>query len=152
MNLQRKKLAAVLCIIWLACLTLYKLGYYPIAHPLFDAIGWVCFVSFLYFAWNDRKRNQIRRLPCVDQPFGLAHSLVMRKTITIDDEVYKALSSLKRNKQDSFTEVIRRYSPHQCETAGELLDAYEVAPLPKINWDALDKIPAGRGRRSGGRK
>jgi hypothetical protein len=38
------------------------------------------------------------------------------------------------------------------ETAGELLDVYEHAPLPKVNWDVLEKIAAGRGRRSGGRK
>ena len=76
----------------------------------------------------------------------------MSKTITIADEVYRSLSELKRGQRDSFTEVIRRILPQKCDTAGELLDAWEQLPPPKINWDRLEKIAAGRGRRSGGRK
>jgi predicted CopG family antitoxin len=76
----------------------------------------------------------------------------MSKTITIEDDVYDLLASLKEDSRDSFTRVIRRYLPRPCETAGELLDVYEHAPLPKVNWDVLDEIAAGRGRRSGGRK
>ena len=74
----------------------------------------------------------------------------MSKTITIEDDVYDLLASLKEDSRDSFTRVIRRYLPRPCETAGELLDVYEHAPLPKVNWDVLDQITAGRGRRSGG--
>lgn len=76
----------------------------------------------------------------------------MSKTITIDDDVYDFLRSLKLDKQDSFTKVIRRHIPRQCNTAGELLDAYETMPPPNINWKMLDRIVAERGRRSGGRK
>ncbi len=76
----------------------------------------------------------------------------MSKTITIEDDVYELLASLKEDSRDSFTRVIRRYLVKPCDTAGELLDAYEHAPLPKVNWQVLDKIAAGRGRRSGGRK
>ena len=76
----------------------------------------------------------------------------MSKTITIEDDVYDLLASLKEDSRDSFTRVIRRYLPKPCETAGELLDAYEHVPPPKVNWEALEKIRAGRGRRSGGRK
>jgi hypothetical protein len=76
----------------------------------------------------------------------------MSKTITIEDDVYELLASLKEDSRDSFTRVIRRHLPKPCDTAGELLDAYEHAPPPKVNWQALGKIAAGRGRRSGGRK
>ncbi len=70
----------------------------------------------------------------------------MSKTITIDDHVYRMLASLKRDRRDSFTEVIRRHLPHQCDTAGELLDAYESAPPPKINWATLERsLPKGGG-------
>ncbi len=76
----------------------------------------------------------------------------MSKTITIEDDVYELLASLKQDSRDSFTRVIRRHLPRRCDTAGELLDTYEHAPLPKVTWDVLEKIAAGRGRRSGGRK
>ena len=76
----------------------------------------------------------------------------MSKCITIEEDVYDLLVSLKQDSRDSFTRVIRRHIPRPLETAGELLDAYEHAPPPKVNWDVLDKIAAGWGRRSGGRK
>ena len=74
------------------------------------------------------------------------------KTITIDDEAYELLSSLKQDKGDSFTKVILRHVRKPCNTAGELLDYYAGKPPPDIDWGILDKIAAGRGRRSGGRK
>jgi predicted CopG family antitoxin len=80
------------------------------------------------------------------------YGLCMSKTITIEDDVYNLLASLKQDRRDSFTRVIRRHIPRPLETAGELLDAYERAPAPKIDWKVLDKIAGGRGRRSGGRK
>lgn len=76
----------------------------------------------------------------------------MGKTITIDDDAYKLLVSLKEGNRDSFTKVILRHIHKPLETAGELLDAYEKIPLPEIDWEILDKIEKGRGRRSGGRK
>jgi predicted CopG family antitoxin len=76
----------------------------------------------------------------------------MSKTITIDDDVYKLLSSLKRDSGDSFTKVLRRHVHKPAETAGELLDAYEHEPPPKVDPSALNHLLNQRGRRSGGRK
>lgn len=80
------------------------------------------------------------------------YHLRMSKNINIEDDTYEALKALKLDKRDSFTRVIRRLLPQKCNTAGELLEAYETMPPPDIDWDVLDKIAAGRGRRSGGRK
>ena len=52
----------------------------------------------------------------------------MSKTITIDDEAYKLLCSLKRNGRDSFTKVILRNIYRPAETCGELLDMTENDP------------------------
>lgn len=90
--------------------------------------------------------------PSIDGVRPFMHYSCMSKTITIEDDVYELLASLKEDSRDSFTRVIRRHLPRRCDTAGELLDVYEHAPLPKVNWDVLDKLAAGRGRRSGGRK
>jgi len=76
----------------------------------------------------------------------------MSKTITIDDDVYQLLSSLKQDRGDSFTKVLRRHIHKTADTAGELLDAYENEPPPKIELTALDRVSQERGRRSGGRK
>lgn len=76
----------------------------------------------------------------------------MGKTITIDDDAYKLLVSLKQGAGDSFTKVIRRHVHKPLETAGELLDAWEEFPPPKVNLKVLDRIVNQRGRRSGGRK
>ena len=76
----------------------------------------------------------------------------MSKTITIDDDVYKLLSSLKQDSGDSFTKVLRRHVHKPAETAGELLDAYDHEPPPKVEPFALKRLLNQRGRRSGGRK
>jgi len=76
----------------------------------------------------------------------------MSKTITIDDDVYDLLRSLKEGKQDSFTKVIRRHVHKPLETAGELHDAYMQLPPPTIDLEISDKVTRERGRRSGGRK
>jgi predicted CopG family antitoxin len=76
----------------------------------------------------------------------------MSKTITIDDDVYKLLSSLKEGAGDSFTKVLRRHVHKPVETAGELLDIYESEPPPKVNPLVLGRLLKERGRRSGGRK
>lgn len=76
----------------------------------------------------------------------------MGKTITINDDVYKLLVSLKEGPGDSFTEVIRRHVHKPLETAGELLDYYESQPPPNVDLEILEKVLKGRGRRSGGRK
>lgn len=76
----------------------------------------------------------------------------MSKTITIDDDVYQLLSSLKQNSGDSFTKVLRRHVHNPAQTAGELLDAYESEPAPKADPVTLKSLLQRRGRRSGGRK
>ena len=76
----------------------------------------------------------------------------MSKTITIDDDVYQLLSSLKQDSGDSFTKVLRRHVHRPAATAGELLDAYENEPPPNVKPLALKGLLTQRGRRSGGRK
>ena len=76
----------------------------------------------------------------------------MSKTITIDDDVYRLLSSLKQDHGDSFTKVLRRHVHKPAETAGELLDAYANEAPPKAAPVALARLLKKRGRRSGGRK
>lgn len=76
----------------------------------------------------------------------------MGKTITIDDDVYRLLVSLKEGTRDSFTKVIRRHVHKPLETAGELLDFYEQQPPPPVDATLLARIRKQRGRRSGGRK
>jgi predicted CopG family antitoxin len=76
----------------------------------------------------------------------------MGKTITIDDDAYNLLVSLKQGAGDSFTKVIRRHVHKPLENAGELLDAWEELPPPKVNLKVLDRIVKERGRRSGRRK
>lgn len=76
----------------------------------------------------------------------------MSKTITTDDDVYQLLSALKRDSGDSFTKVLRRHVHKPTETAGELLDAYENEPPPKVQPLALKRLLNQRGRRSAGRK
>ena len=80
------------------------------------------------------------------------HDSCMSKTITIDDDAYKLLASLKRNGRDSFTKVILRHVYRPAETCGELLDLTENDPPPPVNPEVLNRVAAGRGRRSGGRK
>ena len=76
----------------------------------------------------------------------------MSKTITIEDDVYRLLLSLKEGSRDSFTKVIRRHVFKPLETAGELLDYYEQQPPPPIDQGLVERIRTGRGRRSGGRR
>ena len=62
----------------------------------------------------------------------------MSKRITIDDDTYKLLRSLKQGPGDSFTKVIRRNVYKPLDTCGELLDAYEQDPPPqRANLEAL---------------
>jgi predicted CopG family antitoxin len=72
----------------------------------------------------------------------------MGKTITIDDDAYKLLLSLKQGAHDSFTKVIRRHVHKPAETAGELLDAMDTFPPPPVDLDLLKRVEKARGRRS----
>ncbi len=74
------------------------------------------------------------------------------KTITIDDEAYQLLASLKMGPRDSFTKVILRNLSKPLETCGEILDAHEQLLPPNIDLAVLQTVLKTRGRRSGGRK
>jgi predicted CopG family antitoxin len=76
----------------------------------------------------------------------------LSKTITIDDDAYKLLVSLKEGPGDSFTKVIKRKIFVPIENAGELLDAQYKMPPPNVDLELMDKMLKERGRRSGGRK
>jgi predicted CopG family antitoxin len=76
----------------------------------------------------------------------------MGRTITIDDNAYKLLSSLKRGSGDSFTKVILRHVNRPADTGGKLADLIEKLPPPDVDLDMLERIEKERGRRSGGRK
>ena len=76
----------------------------------------------------------------------------MGKTITIDDDAYKLLSSLKRRPGDSFTKVILRHVNRPADTGAEILEAAENLPPPNVDLAILKRIERDRGKRSGGRK
>jgi len=76
----------------------------------------------------------------------------MGKTITIDDDAYALLSSLKRRPGDSFTKVILRHLNRPADTAAEILEAMDRLPPPEVDLKVLKQIERERGRRSGGRK
>jgi predicted CopG family antitoxin len=76
----------------------------------------------------------------------------MGKTITIEDDVYKLLLSLKREQGDSFSKVLRRHVARPANTCGELEEAMDKMPPPEVDLHMLERIRKERGRRSGGRK
>ena len=76
----------------------------------------------------------------------------MGKTITIDDNAYQLLSSLKRGTGDSFTKVILRHVNRPADTGGELAELIDRLPPPDVDMEMLERIRKERGRRSGGRK
>jgi predicted CopG family antitoxin len=88
----------------------------------------------------------------VEKDDALVHADHMSKTITIDDDVYKLLLSLKRGPRDYFTKVIRRHFHNPLDDSGEFLGAYNQLAPPNVNLEVLDRILKERGRRSGGRK
>ena len=88
----------------------------------------------------------------VDRGCAFVYRSCMGKTITLDDDAYQLLNSLKQGPGDSFTRVIRRHVFKPLETAGELLDYYETVPPPVVDPGALERIGKERGRRSNRRK
>ncbi len=71
----------------------------------------------------------------------------MSRNITIDDEAYKLLASLKTEPRDSFTRVIKRHVRKPADTCGELIDSLD-GYIPPVEIAAIDKFIKSRGRRS----
>lgn len=69
----------------------------------------------------------------------------MGKNITIEEDVYRLLSSLKKGPGDSFTKVIRRHVHAPAKTNAELLKYYEEQAPPDVDWNVLKRIRAERG-------
>ena len=80
------------------------------------------------------------------------HSSCMGKTITLSDDAYKLLVSLKQGSRDSFTRVVLRHIHEPATTNAELLEDAESRPPPRINGGRLGRLLKERGRRSGGRQ
>ena len=102
-------------------------------------------------------KNQEKELPAIcpsiDRPTAFVYYSCMSRTITIDDEAYKLLRSLKQGPGDSFTRVIHRHVHKPLETCGEIADYLDHQhPPPKVDADILGRVIKERGRRSGGRK
>jgi len=72
----------------------------------------------------------------------------MHRNITIDEQAYKLLASLKTGPRDSFTKVILRHVRKPADTCGELLDAMEALGSPPVNLETVDAYLRNRGRRS----
>src|SRR5262249_41547333 len=88
----------------------------------------------------------------IDNAHKLVHSSCMGKTITLGDDAYKLLVSLKQGTRDSFTKVVLRHIHEPATTNAELLEDAERRPPPKIDNERVDRLLKERGRRSGGRK
>ncbi len=71
----------------------------------------------------------------------------MSRNITIDNESYELLASLKRDPRDSFTKVIKRHVRKPADTCGELMDSLE-GYVPPVEIATIDKFIKSRGRRS----
>jgi predicted CopG family antitoxin len=76
----------------------------------------------------------------------------MGKTITLSDDAYKLLVSLKQGNRDSFTRVVLRHIHEPATTNAELLEDAENRPPPGIDVGRLNRLLKERGRRSVGRK
>ena len=88
----------------------------------------------------------------VDPHTALLYGSCMSKNVTLDDEAYDLLKSLKIGPQDSFSQVVRRNIHRPANTCGELLDLEKKLPPLSVDLDKLDRMEKERGRRSGGRK
>src|SRR6266496_2047911 len=93
-------------------------------------------------------RSKTSRGERIDRAAWSVQLSCMGRTITIDDNAYKLLSSLKRGSGDSFTKVILRHVNRPADTGGELAELIEKLPPPDVDPDMLDRIEKERGRRS----
>jgi predicted CopG family antitoxin len=80
------------------------------------------------------------------------HNSCMSKTITLDDDAYQLLRSLKLGARDSFTRVVLRHVHKPAETCGELLDASVQDTPPAVDGALLERLARERKRPSGQRK
>lgn len=72
----------------------------------------------------------------------------VNRTITVDEDVYKLLSSLKRGEGDSFSEVLRRHIHKPARAARELLAAHATAPSPNLDPLFLSQLLRERSQHS----
>lgn len=79
---------------------------------------------------------------------GFVYGSCMSKTITLDDEAYALLASLKTGPRDSFTQVVLRHVRKPADTCGELLEAFADYEPPEVKPEEIDRFLAQRGRRS----
>jgi predicted CopG family antitoxin len=71
----------------------------------------------------------------------------MHRNITIDENAYNLLASLKTGPRDSFTKVILRHVRKPADTCGELLESFK-GYVPPVEVEDIDKFITERGRRS----
>jgi hypothetical protein len=72
----------------------------------------------------------------------------MHRNITIDEQAYNLLASLKTGPGDAFTKVILRHVRKPADTCGELLDAMDELGTPPVNLETVDSYLRRRGHRS----
>ncbi len=72
----------------------------------------------------------------------------MEKKVANDDAAHKLQPSLKRDSRDAFSKVITRKVHKPAKTCGELLDAMEGEPPPRLDLHVLGVLAKQRGRRS----
>jgi predicted CopG family antitoxin len=88
----------------------------------------------------------------IESPILFVQLSWMGKRITIRDDAYRLLSSLKRRPGDSFRKVILRHLNRPADTGAEILEAMDRLPPPEVDLKVLRQIERGRGRPSGSRK
>lgn len=71
----------------------------------------------------------------------------MAINVTLSQEAYDRLASLKQGAGDSFSKVVLRHFAPPADTAGELLDRYERMGAPPVDVERLKTLTAQRGRR-----
>ena len=69
------------------------------------------------------------------------------RTIQVSDEAYDRLKK-RKERGESFNDVILRDLPPLADTCGEVLDSLTTHPPPKPNARRIESVIAGRGRRS----
>ena len=83
----------------------------------------------------------------LDENVTFRYLSTMGKKVTIDDDDCELLASLKRDPRDPLTKVAKRHVPEPVKTCGELLDAMEREPAPRVDLKVLALLAQQRGLR-----